>query len=186
MEDAKIVEFYLNRDENAIAVTAEKYGTKLRRLADNILDDIHTAEECENDTYLAAWNSIPPHTPTTYLFAYLARITRHFALDCCKARSREKRNAVLVELTEEIQQCMSAPDDVEAQLDAQALGVAMNCFLHSIAPQQRDIFIRRYWYFDSIADIAKRFSVSESKIKTTLFRTRNHLRQHLEKEGFAV
>ena len=81
---------------------------------------------------------------------------------------------------------MSAPDDVEAQLDAQALGVAMNCFLHSIAPQQRDIFIRRYWYFDSIADIAKRFSVSESKIKTTLFRTRNHLRQHLEKEGFAV
>ena len=186
MEDAQIVELYLSRDEAAIKATAEKYGTRLRYLANNLLDDLHLAEECENDTYLAAWNSIPPHTPFDYLFAYLARITRHIALDVCRAHSRVKRNAVLVELTKEMNECLAAPDDVENQMDTRALGAAISAFLYRIPQQQRDIFLRRYWYFDSVSTIAKRFVVSESKVKTTLFHIRTQLREHLEKEGFVI
>lgn len=186
MEDAKIVDLYLSRDEMAITQTADKYGTKLRYVANNLLDDLPVAEECENDTYLEAWNSIPPHKPFDYLFAYLARITRHIALDVCRARSRTKRNAVLVELTKEMDECLAAPDDVESQIDAQALGASISAFLYHIPQQQRAIFLRRYWYFDSVSTIAKRFLISESKVKTTLFRIRNQLREHLEKEGFVI
>ena len=186
MEDAKIVELYLNRDETAIKITAEKYGAKLRYLANNLLDDLHLAEECENDTYLKAWDSIPPHTPYDYLFSYLARITRHIALDMCKARNRQKRNVVLVELTEEMEQCMPATDDVEKHINAKVLGASISTFLSGIPQQQRDVFLRRYWYFDSVSAIAKRFGISESKTKATLFRTRKHLREYLKKEGFVI
>lgn len=186
MEDAKIVELYLQREESAIAHTAEKYGTRLRYIANNILDDPPAAEECENDTYLQAWNSIPPHTPFDYLFAYLARITRHFALDTCKSRSRAKRDARIVELTQEMNECLASSEDVEAQMDARALGAAISAFLYRLPQQQRDIFLRRYWYFESVAQIAKRFAITQSKVKITLFRLRNQLREYLEKEGFVL
>lgn len=186
MEDRKIVELYLQRDETAITQTADKYGTRLRSVANNLLEDLYAAEECENDTYLQAWNSIPPHTPFDYLFAYLARITRHLALDSCRTRSRKKRDAVLVELTHEMNEVLADTEDVESQMDARALGAAISAFLYRLPQQQRDIFLRRYWYFDSVAVIARRFMVSESKVKTTLFRIRNQLREYLEKEGFAI
>ena len=186
MDDNRIVELYLLRDETAIKQTSEKYGSRLWSLAYGIVDDRQTAEECENDTYMEAWNAIPPHEPGSYLYAFLARITRHISLNCCRDRSRLKRNAFICELSTEMEQCIPAPDDVECRIDDRALSEAINGFLCTLAEEKRNIFIRRYWYLDSIADISKRFTLSESKVKTTLFRCRNQLRKHLEKEGYTL
>ena len=186
LDDAGIVELYLLRDEEAIGQTSAKYGSRLRTLSLGIVLDRETAEECENDTYLEAWNSIPPHEPRSYLYAFLARITRHISLNCCRERSRLKRSAYIVELSTEMEECIPAPDDLDCRMDDLALGEAINGFLRGLDPEKRNIFIRRYWYLDSIADIAERFAVSESKVKSTLFRCRRKLRQHLEKEGYVL
>ena len=186
MEDNKIVELYLSRDELAIKHSKEKYGRRLHSLAYGIVNDKQTAEECENDTYLEAWNRIPPHEPKTYLYAFLARITRHISLNCCRNRSRLKRSAFIVELSKEIEQCIPAPDDVECRIDDTELSYAINSFLGRLSEEKRNIFIRRYWYLDSVTDISKRFGLSESKIKTTLFRCRNELRRYLEEEDYAL
>lgn len=183
MDDNKIVELYLLRDETAIRQTAEKYGSRLRALAYGIVNDRQTAEECENDTYMEAWNTIPPHEPRSYLYAFLARITRHKSLNCCRDRSRLKRSALICELSTEMEQCIPAPDDMACRVDDLALRKAINGFLGKLDEEKRNIFIRRYWYLDSVADISKRFALSESKVKTTLFRCRNQLREHLKKEG---
>ena len=117
MNDNKIIDLYLCRDETAVKHTARKYGDHLRALAYGIVKDHQTAEECENDTYLKAWNSIPPHEPREYLYAFLARITRHISLDCCRKRSRLKRSAYISELSAEMEQCIPAPDDMECRID---------------------------------------------------------------------
>jgi len=186
LDDSKIVDLYLCRDEAAIGQTAEKYGSRLRNIANTILQDLHTAEECENDTYLQAWNAIPPHEPRTYLFAFLARITRHIALDFCKERSRLKRSAFLCELTAEMEQCIPGPDDMDRHIDAMVFSDAVNKFLATLSGQKRNIFVRRYWYMDSVSSIAQIYGLSESKVKSVLFRTRNQLREYLKKEGYAL
>ena len=186
MDDNRIVDLYLRRDETAIRQTSEKYGNRLRTLAYGIVNDRQTAEECENDTYMEAWNTIPPHEPGSYLYAFLARITRHISLNCCRDRSRLKRSALICELSAELEQCIPAPDDTECRINDMALGEAVNGFLDTLGEEKRNIFVRRYWYLDSIADISKRFALSESKVKTTLFRCRSRLREHLEKEGYTV
>ena len=186
MDDNGIVELYLQRDENAIRQTMEKYGSRLRALACGIVKDPGTAEECENDTYVQAWNAIPPHEPRTYLYPFLARITRHIALNCCRDRSRLKRSALISELSEEMEACIPAPDDTPCRLEAAALREAINGFLGTLDAEKRNIFIRRYWYLDSVADISARYGLSQSKVKTTLFRCRNGLREHLEKEGYEL
>lgn len=186
MDDSRIVELYLLRDETAIGQTSEKYGIRLRSLAYGIVNDRQTAEECENDTYYEAWNRIPPHKPTSYLYAFLARITRHISLNCCRDRNRLKRSAFICELSVEMEQCIPTPDDVECRMDDMALSETINGFLGLLDEEKRIIFIRRYWYLDSIAAISKRLALSESKVKTTLFRCRNLLREHLEKEGYTL
>jgi len=186
LDDLRIVELYLQRDETAIERTKEKYGSRLRALSCGIVQDLQTAEECENDTYLQAWNSIPPHEPRTYLYAFLARITRHISLTCCRDRSRLKRSAHISELSAELEQCIPAPDDAACRLDELALQEVLNAFLSKLDADKRVIFVRRYWYLDSIADISKRFALSESKVKTTLFRCRKQLRTYLEKEGYTL
>ena len=186
MEDEKIVALFFARDEAAVRETAERYGGRLRALAVGIVQDFQTAEECENDTYLAAWNAIPPHEPVGYLYAFLARITRHLALNCCRNRKRLKRQAELGELTAEMEQCIPSPDDVECRIDDKTFAEAVNGFLGGLDREKRMIFVRRYWYLEPVADIARRFSVSESKVKTTLFRCRERLRAYLEKEGYTV
>lgn len=186
MDDHEIVEMYLCRDETAIKQTAEKFGKRLRSLAYGMINDLQAAEECENDTYMEAWNSIPPHEPKGYLYAFLARITRHISLNFCRKRSRLKRSAFICELSTEMEQCIPVPDDCECRIDNMALADAINGFLAALSTEKRNIFLRRYWYLDSIADISKRFSLSESKVKTTLFRSRNQLRKHLEKEGYTL
>lgn len=186
MDDNRIVELYLLRDETAIKQTTEKYGSRLRSLACGIVNDQQTAEECENDTYMEEWNTIPPHEPRSYLYAFLARITRHISLNCCRDRNRLKRSAFICELSAELEQCIPAPDDVECRIDDIALSDVINRFLSKLDKEKRNIFIRRYWYLDSIAAISERFALSESKVKTMLFRCRNQLREHLEKEGYIL
>lgn len=186
MEDSQIVDLFLLRDETAIKETAEKYGSRLRALANGIVEDLQTAEECESDTYMEAWNAIPPHEPRSYLYPFLARITRHISLNFCRSRSRLKRSAYICQLSAEMEQCIPAPDDARCRMDDMALSAAINGFLGKLDEEKRNIFIRRYWYLDSIADISKRFALSESKVKTTLFRCRNQLRIALEKEGYTL
>ena len=186
MDDNKIVDLFLLRDESAIKLTAEKFGSRLRSLAYGIVKDRQTAEECENDTYLKAWNSIPPNEPKSYLYAFLARITRGISLNCCRDRQRLKRNALICELSAEMEQCISAPNDSECLISDMVLGDILNDFLRTLDEEKRNIFIRRYWYLDSIAEISKRFALSESKVKTTLLRCRNKLRETLEKEGYIL
>ena len=184
MDDNRIVELYLRRDETAIGQTAEKYGKRLRALSYGIVNDEETAEECENDTYMEAWKRIPPHEPRSYLFAFLARMTRNISLNRCRERDSLKRSAHILELSAELEQCIPSPDDVECRIADAELSNAINGFLRLLDDEKRYIFIRRYWYMDSISDISKRFTISESKVKTTLFRCRSRLRQYLEKEGY--
>ena len=158
----------------------------LYALAHGIVADRQTAEECEHDTYLEAWNRIPPHEPKNYLYAFLARITRHIALNCCRDRARLKRSAFLCELSREMEACIPAPDDMDSRIDDMMLREILNGFLGGLPEEKRNLFIRRYWYLDSIADIAERFALSESKVKTTLFRCRRQLREHLEKGGYKI
>ncbi len=186
MEDNQIVDMYLNRDEDAIVYTAEKYGHKLMALSNSIVKNLQTAEECENDTYMQAWKLIPPHEPKDYLYAFLAKIVRHISLSCCRRSNSLKRKAFVSELSTEMEQCISAPDDVECRIDEILLGEAINAFLSRLNSDKRKIFVRRYWYLDSIEDISMRFGISNSKVKSTLFRGRKQLREYLEKEGYSL
>lgn len=186
MDDSEIVALYLSRDETAIRQTADKYGTRLRTLSFGIVQDAQAAEECENDAYLAAWNSIPPHEPRGYLYAFMARIIRHISLDLCRKRERLKRSAAVCELSAELEQCIPAPNDCQCRLDDMALGEAINGFLGTLSSEKRRVFLRRYWYLDSIAEITKRFGLSESKVKTTLCRCRTQMKNYLEKEGYIL
>ena len=184
LDDNRIVELYFLRDETAIKQTSEKYGNRLRSLAYGIVNDQQTAEECENDTYMEAWNTIPPHEPRSYLYVFLARITRHISLNCCRDRSRLKRSAFICELSAEMEECIPAPDDVECRIDDMVLREALTRFLYTLDEERRNIFIRRYWYLDSIAGISKRFALSQSKVKTMLFRIRSQMKNYFEREGY--
>lgn len=186
MEDHQIVELYLQRNEAAIGYTARRYGARLRNVSYGIVRDHETAEECENDTYLHAWHTIPPNAPHNYLFAFLARIIRHISIDRCRYQQRLCRSAYVQELSAELQTCVPGQEDTEQRMEAIALGQIISAFLLTLPEEARNVFIRRYWYMDSIADIAHRFGMTQSKVKSMLFRSRNALRNHLEKEGYTL
>jgi len=186
MDDAAIVELYLSRDESAISHTAQKYGAKLRRMANGILDNMAAAEECENDTYLEAWNRIPPNEPRTYLFAFLGKIIRHLAIDECRKSASQKRYAPFCELTQELEQCIPGGNGVEEAVELADLSRSIDSFLSLCSGEQRNFFVRRYWYFDTIAEISERYGCSQSKVKTALFRIREGLKKHLEKDGYTI
>ncbi len=183
MEDAQIIKLFLRRDESAVSETAAQYGKRLRTLSLQITQDAMTAEECENDTYLEAWNRIPPHEPYSYFYPFLARITRHLAIDHCRQQQSSKRNGILMELTEEMHSVLPSPEDVECIMDARLLGEAVSRFLQMQPKEKRILFLRRYFYADSIADAAARLHLTESNAKTTLFRIRNDLKAYLIQEG---
>ena len=184
MEDSLIVELFLQRSEAAISESSEKYGSRLRSLALGITEDALTAEECENDTYLEAWKRIPPHEPRKYLYAFLARITRHLALNRIREARSQKRHAFLTVLSSELEQCLPSGED--PQLDQLALKEALNGFLATLSKEKRNIFLRRYWFLDSIERISEGFGISQSKVKTTLFRCRKGLKSYLEQEGYVL
>ena len=186
MEDSKIVDLYLARDETAIVRTSEKYGKKLKCLAKNICGDDGHAQECENDTYLGAWRSIPPHEPRHYLLAFLYKITRALALDRVKWVYRKKRSALIIELSKEIEDSVRNITDVESEIEAKLLREAINDFLRKQPEEKSNIFIHRYWYMDSIEQIADRYSMTNGKVKSILFRMRNSLKDHLTAEGFNI
>lgn len=186
MDDSKIVELYLSRDESAISHTEQKYGSRLRQIANSILNNRASAEECENDTYLEAWRLIPPNEPRTYLFAFLGRITRHLAIDECRKNTSQKRQALFCELTHEMEECIPGQSNVEEEIKVDALSQAITAYLGGCSEEQRNVFVRRYWFFDTIPEICKRYNFPQSKVKTMLFRMRRGLRDYLEKEGYTI
>jgi len=186
VRDFDIVELYLKKDEKAISESALSYGGRLRKLAFEITASEEDAAECENDTYLAAWEAIPPASPHDYLYAFLARITRCKAINRLKEQKALKRSAEYVEFTEELAECIPALGATEDAINEKLLSEAISRFLFVQKPEKRQIFMRRYWYFDSEATIAKEFGFSKEKVKVTLFRLRNELKKHLEREGYEV
>lgn len=186
MEDAAIVALYWARDEQALLETSNKFSAYCRKIAMNILADANDAEECENDTYLAAWNSIPPNRPAR-LAAYLGRITRNLALDRYNARNAQKRGGgQTAALLEELEAVLPAADDVAATVEAAQTTQYINDFLRGLPPQTRGIFLRRYWYCDSCAEIAAQYGVTEGKVRVTLHRTRAKLSAYLHKQGVTL
>lgn len=184
MEDSKIIELFFARNEDAIKHTDDTYGRRLYHLADNIVRNGQDAEESVSDTYLKAWETIPPHSPK-YFFAYIAKICRHFALDKLDWNNAEKRNAEVVSLTQEMELCI--PDtERERELAGKELGMILDAFLRTLTPENRVVFMRRYWYVDTIAEIAARYGISESAVQMRLNRTRAKLCTYLEKEGVRV
>ena len=183
MEDEQIVEMYLARKEEAISHTQTKYGRQLTSLSMKVVSDHGAAEECVNETYLKTWNSIPPHEPRTYLFAFLARIVRGLSLDHYKMTRRQKRQSHMVVLSDELDLFVSGPDSTEKVVDDMALAESLNRFLREQPEEKRDVFLRRYWYFDDINDIAKRFGYSPSKVKSMMMRMRAQLKERLEADG---
>lgn len=184
MEDGKIIDLYFRRDEEAIRQTEAAHGHKLYTLAYRILLSREDSEESVSDTYLKAWESIPPTRPV-YFFAYLAKICRFEAFGRLDWRNAAKRKAEMVELTAEMELCI--PDlSSQLKMESEELGRLLNEFLGTLNEESRKIFMRRYWYTDSIMEIAQRYHLSESNVKTRLFRTRNALKAFLEKEGITV
>lgn len=184
MQDEKIVELYWQRDESAIRETQEKYENYLYKIAYNILSDKEDSHESVNDTYLAAWNSMPPHKPNV-LSTYLGKLTRRISIDIFRKRNRIKRQASEYALSlTELEDCISGDNSPEKDYEAKVLGEAINSFLRTLSVDARNVFIGRYYFLDSVKDVAKYCGISESKAKTLLFRTRNSLREYLKKEGF--
>ena len=184
MEDSKILELYFARNEDAIRHTDDTYGRRLYHLADSIVKNGQDAEESVSDTYMQAWNTIPPQKPR-YFFAYLAKICRNFALKKLDWHHAAKRSAEVVSLTEEMEMCI--PDQSrDRELEARELGMLLDRFLRTLTPENQMIFLRRYWYVDTIAEIAARYGISESAVQMRLNRTRAKLCTYLEKEGIKV
>ena len=185
MDDQHIVELYFKRDEQALDITQKKYGKLCHTVAMNILSNREDTEECVNDTYLQAWNAIPPERPTL-LGAYLCRITRNLAINRYRADRREKRGAGEAALAiDELSECL-ADTAGEGFADSIVLRDALNGFLRTLPDPTRSVFVQRYWYVCPIADIARDFGMTESRVKMILHRTRNRLREHLIKEGIQV
>ena len=183
MDDERIIALYFERDESAIAETQKKYGSYLFTIANNILHSKEDAEECENDTYLRAWNSIPPQKPNI-LSAFLGRIARNTSLKRLKKKNAERRGGgeALLSL-DELKDCIPSGGGFRNELSESALSDTISAFLRSLPDTERRIFICRYWYCDPISDICRRFSFGESRVKMMLKRTRERLLVHLQKEG---
>ena len=184
MEDEAIVSLYWERSEQAINETEQKYGRFCYAIAYNLLHNTEDAAESVNDTYLEAWNSMPPHKPNS-LTAFLGRITRRLSVDRWRSTHAEKRGGgeyplLLTELSE----CIPSKTSVEQQVEVKELAETVNRFLTGLSNEKQQVFLRRYWYGDSMEELAKTFGFTVSKVKSMLFHIRGNLRDHLKKEGF--
>lgn len=184
MDDKRIVDLFFERNEQALTETKEKYSRYLHRVALGILQNDQDAEECVNDTYLRAWNAIPPHRPTR-LSVFLGKIARRLALDRYASLTADKRGGgTTADILEEWRDAL--PDTDGDPTDDMAVRDALNRFLRQLPADKRRTFIRRYWYGDTIAAIATACHATESAVKMTLSRTREELKTFLEKEGIAL
>ena len=184
MDDKSIVDLYFSRSEEAISRTNQKYGRFCYSIAYNILTNKEDAEESVSDTYMAAWNTIPPRRPTV-LAAFLGKITRHIAIDRWRERSASKRGGGEITLAlEELENCVAGTQNAETELERKEIIRAYVKFLDALPITERRVFLCRYYYVESIETIANKFGFSQSKVKTMLHRTRTKLRRQLAKEGY--
>ena len=185
MEDEKIIQLYFNRSDRAIDETAMKYGHAMYSVSYNILKNSQDAEECVNDAYLGIWKAIPPTVPTS-LYSFVCRITRNKSLDRYRAKLAEKRqNGGEVSL-EEVADCLPSERTLDSELDARRLSELFNQWLATQSRTNRYIFVRRYWYMNSVKEISSALRIGESKTKSMLMRTREKLKAALIKEGFEL
>ena len=181
-----IIELFWSRSEQAITETSRKYGSFLMGIARNILSSHEDAEECVNDTYLNTWNAIPPARPGVFR-CWLGRITRNLSIDRYHhLRTKKRGGGETALLLSELEYCIPSGESVERHLEEQELAGVISSFLRQQTQESRIYFVRRYWYGDGLAQIADRFGVTESKVKSSLFRTRKALKAYLEKEGVTV
>ena len=186
MDDERIVQLYLNRNEQAIPETAKKYGNYCSSIAKNILGNKEDAEECVNDTYFNTWNAIPPHKPKM-LSTFLGKIVRNLAFNKYKHNTAHKRGGGEVVLVlDELAGCVSGREDVEQAYEHKELVAAINDFLSTLPVEKRNIFICRYWYVDSIADIAKRYDMTKASVTMILKRLRTKLHNYLSERGYEL
>lgn len=181
MNDKQIVELYMERSEKAVNETYSKYSAYCNSISFSILQNSEDAEECVNDTFQKAWESIPPSEPNN-LKAFLGKIARNISLN--RLKNTQKRGAGQIDvLLSELEECISDSFSVENEIYSKQLSQSINAFLESLTSEKRKIFVSRYWYTRSIKEISEQYDISEEKIKSILFRLRKQLKSHLEKEG---
>ena len=183
MEDSKIIELFNARSEQAISELSKKYGAICINVANNILNNQSDAEECINDTYLGVWNTIPPQKPNP-LLSYVCRIVRNLAIKKYHSNTAKKRNSFYDVALGEVENCFSSAETTEDEFSAKELTEIINDFLETLDKDNRVMFVRRYWFSDSIGDIAKLFNTSSHNVSVRLSRVREKLKKHLIKEGF--
>lgn len=184
MEDYQIVGLYWKKDENAIKETSDKYGAYCFAIADNILRNTEDSEECVNDTWLNAWNAMPPQRPAR-LRMFLAKITRNLSFNRFNARSAQKRGGgEIVLVLDELAECIASETDVASEYEAKELGQSIRKFVQSLPERDGNIFVRRYFFTEPIAQIAEKYGLSENNVAVILSRIRKKLKTHLIKEGF--
>lgn len=184
MEDDRIIDLYWQRDSDAIGETDSKYGAYCFSIADNILLNHEDSEECVNDTWLNAWNAMPPQKPTN-LRMFLAKITRNLSFNRYHARSAQKRGGgEIILVLDELAECLTSESNVENEYEAQELGHTIRLFTRSLPAKDGNIFVRRYFYTESVREIAVRYGLTENYVMVILCRTRRKLKDHLIKEGF--
>lgn len=182
MQDNEIIELFFSRNELALQATEAKYGKYCFSIAYNILYNREDADESVSDTYMGAWRSIPPHRPAI-LSTFLGKLTRRISLNKRRNSARAKRGGGEFTLAiDELSECVASARTTEAELEQKELSECINTFLSTLGQTERDVFVCRYWFLASIAEIGKKFSFSESKIKSMLHRTRQKLKKYLEKE----
>lgn len=186
MDDRSIVELFLAREERAIELTEAEYGQRLGRIALGITGDERTAEECVNDALFEAWNRIPPSEPYEYLFPFLGRIVRCIAINRAEKERAQKRSAAITELTRELEECLPSGADVQSEAEGRELTRVIEAFLQGLPEEKRNMFIRRYWYFDSVERIAELSGKSSGSVKMLLMRLRKKLAEHLERNGWEI
>ena len=186
MEDARIVQLYWDRDEQAIPFTADKYGSYCTSIAQNILGNYEDAEECVNDTYLHAWNSMPPKRPSI-LSTFLGKITRNLSLNKYKHNTADKRGGgELPVVLDELSELVSGNNGVEQEISRKELVKAINAFMNTLSTEKRSIFVCRYWYADSISMIAGMHGMNEGSVSVILNRLRSKLHEFLTERGFEI
>jgi RNA polymerase sigma factor, sigma-70 family len=185
LEDTDIIELFYNRSEQAIKELSEKYGAVCSQVSKNILKNSQDAEECVNDAYLAVWNTIPPQKPE-HLLAYICRIVRNISITKYHSNTAKKRNSYYDTALDELDECIMSGLSVEDEIDARELSCLINIFLDTLSKENRVIFVWRYWFSDSVQDIAEKLGISSNNVSVRLSRIRSKLKKFLKKEGYVV
>lgn len=185
MEDSRIIDLFFERSEQAIAELSKKYGAVCNRVAGNILRNSLDVEECVNDAYLGAWNTIPPRRPEP-LLAYLCRIVRNLSITRYHTNTAAKRNSFYDAALDELEECLASAKTVETEISAKELSDLLDRFLGTLDRENRIMFVRRYWYSDPVSSIAAAFHMSSNSVSARLSRIRTKLKKFLKKEGYEV